>query len=103
MLYGLSAQCVGHERHGIKESAIAGHIFRRDHKHRRGTVPLPWISALGDLDYLRSTVKKIVRAAKLRDDLSFSSIRHDGFTEGADAEPMLNSAPPADIAPRGSC
>jgi len=86
MLYGLSAQCVGHERHAIKESAIAGHIFRRDHKHRRGTVPLPWISARGDLDYLRSTVKKIVRAAKLRDDLSFSSIRHDGFTEGADAD-----------------
>src|SRR5262249_35160327 len=85
MLYGLSAQCVGHERHAIKESAIAGHIFRRDHKHRRGTVPLPWISALGDLDYLRSTVKKIVRAAKLRDDLSFSSIRHDGFTR-TDAE-----------------
>src|SRR5262249_30400509 len=44
------------------------------------------ISARGDLDYLRSTVKKIVRAAKLRDELSFSSIRHDGFTEGADAD-----------------
>ncbi|HEY1746187.1 MAG TPA: hypothetical protein VGG11_05425 [Xanthobacteraceae bacterium] len=70
----------------IKESAIAGPIFRRDHKHRRNITPLPWITARGELDYLRSTVKKIVRAAKLRDELSFSSFRHGGFTEGADAD-----------------
>ena len=70
----------------IKKGAIAGHIFRRDHKHRRGATPLPWITARGDLDNLRSTVKKIVRAAKLRDELSFSSFRHGGFTEGADAD-----------------
>jgi hypothetical protein len=38
------------------------------------------------LDYLRSTVKKITRAAKLRDELSFTSFRHGGFTEGADAD-----------------
>jgi len=74
------------ELDAIKESAIAGHIFRRDHKHRRGAIPLPWITARGDLDYLRSTVKKIVRAAKIRDELSFSSFRHGGFTEGADAD-----------------
>ena len=74
------------ELDAIKESAIAGHIFRSDHKHRRGAIPLPWITARGDLDYLRSTVKKIVRAAKLRDELSFSSFRHGGFTEGADAD-----------------
>lgn len=30
--------------------------------------------------------KKIVRAANLRDELSFSSFRHGGFTEGADAD-----------------
>ena len=74
------------ELDAIKESAIAGHIFRHDHKHRRGAIPLPWITGRGDLDYLRSTVKKIVRAAKLRDELSFSSFRHGGFTEGADAD-----------------
>jgi hypothetical protein len=38
------------------------------------------------LDYLRATVKEIVRAAKLRDDLSFASFRHGGFTEAADAD-----------------
>jgi hypothetical protein len=31
-------------------------------------------------------VKEIVRAAKLRDDLSFASFRHGGFTEAADAD-----------------
>jgi hypothetical protein len=67
------------ELDAIKESAIAGHIFRRDHKHRRGAISLPWITARGDLDHLRSTVKKIVRAAKIRDELSFSSFRHGGF------------------------
>ena len=30
--------------------------------------------------------KEIVRAAKLRDDLSFASFRHGGFTEAADAD-----------------
>jgi hypothetical protein len=40
--------------------------------------------ARGDLDYVRSVVKKIIRAAGLRDELSFTSFRHGGFTEGAD-------------------
>jgi hypothetical protein len=42
--------------------------------------------AKGGLDYLRATVKEIVRAAKSRDDLSFASFRHGGFTEAADAD-----------------
>ncbi len=42
--------------------------------------------AAGDLDYLRSTVKKVIRAAGLRGELSFTSFRHGGFTEGADAD-----------------
>jgi hypothetical protein len=70
----------------IKARSIAGHMFRRDHKHRRGAVPLPWVTDRGELDYVRSTVKKIIRAANLRDELSFSSFRHGGFTEGADAD-----------------
>ena len=49
-------------------------------------VPLPWMTARDDLDYVRSTVKKIVHTAKLRDELSFSSFRHGGFTEAGDAE-----------------
>jgi len=33
----------------IKARAISGHIFRRDHAHRRSTIPLPWITARGGL------------------------------------------------------
>jgi hypothetical protein len=40
----------------------------------------------GDLDHFRSVVKDIIRAAGLRDELSFASFRHGGFTEGADAD-----------------
>jgi hypothetical protein len=31
-------------------------------------------------------VKRIIRAAELRDELSFTSFRHGGFTEGADSD-----------------
>src|SRR5271155_3492357 len=54
------------ELDGIKTRAISGHMFRRDHEHRRSAIPLPWITP--------------------RDDLSFTSFRHGGFTEGADAD-----------------
>jgi hypothetical protein len=70
----------------IKARAISGHIFRHDHVHRRGVIPLPWITARGDLDYVRAVVKKIIRAAGLRNELSFTSFRHGGFTEGADSD-----------------
>jgi hypothetical protein len=65
---------------------IDGLVFRRDHAHRRQPVPLPWITPRGDLDYFRGVVKEIIRAAGLRDELSFTSFRHGGFTEGADAD-----------------
>ena len=32
------------------------------------------------------TVKEIIRAAGIRDELSFTSFRHGGFTEAADAD-----------------
>jgi hypothetical protein len=35
----------------IKTQTIGGHIFRRDHKHRRGIIPLPWITARGDSNF----------------------------------------------------
>jgi len=74
------------ELDAIKSVAIAGLMIRRDHKHRRTAVPLPWITERGDLDYFRSVVKEIIRAAGLPDNLSFTSFRHGGFTEGADAD-----------------
>jgi hypothetical protein len=70
----------------IRSRTISGHIFRRDHGHRRNAIPLPWITARGDLDYIRFVVKQIIRAADLRDELSFTSFRHGGFTEGADSD-----------------
>jgi hypothetical protein len=35
---------------------------------------------------MRHTVKDIIRAAELRDELSFTSFRHGGFTEAADSD-----------------
>jgi hypothetical protein len=70
----------------IKEQTVSGFVFRRDYGHRRGRIPLPWMTPRGGLDYLRSTVKRIIRAAELRDELSFTSFRHGGFTEGADSD-----------------
>jgi hypothetical protein len=49
-------------------------------------VPKPWITLKGELQYFRDVVKDIIRAAGLRDDLPFTSFRHGGFTEGADAD-----------------
>jgi hypothetical protein len=74
------------ELDAIKETMVSGLVFRRDHKHRRSRVPLPWITERKDLRYLRSVVKKIVVAAGLRSELSFTSFRHGGFTEDADSD-----------------
>jgi hypothetical protein len=74
------------ELDAIKETTVLGLIFRRDHKHRRSHMPLPWITERKDLRYLRNVVKKIVVAAGLRTELSFTSFRHGGFTEGADSD-----------------
>jgi len=75
------------ELDAIKEGIPSGLIFRRDHNYRRSHVPpLPWMTERKDLRYLRSIVKKIVFAAGLRAELSFTSFRHGGFTEGADSD-----------------
>ena len=74
------------ELDAIKETMVSGLVFRRDHEHRRSRTPLPWITERKDLRYLRSVVKKIVAAAGLRSELSFTSFRHGGFTEGADSD-----------------
>jgi hypothetical protein len=65
---------------------VLGLMFRRDHKHRKSPTPLPWITEKKDLRYMRSVVKKIIAAAGLRSELSFTSFRHGGFTEGADGD-----------------
>jgi hypothetical protein len=70
----------------LKKRIIGGLMIRRDQADRRSGVPVPWITQKGDLDYLRKTVKEIIRAAEMRDELSFTSFRHGGFTEAADAD-----------------
>ena len=70
----------------IKKITVSGLVFRRDHAHRRSRTPLPWITEKKDLRYLRDVVKEIIRAARLREELSFTSFRHGGFTEGADSD-----------------
>ena len=74
------------ELDAMKEKMTSGLVFRRDHEHRRSPIPLPWITERGDLRYLRRVVKKIILAAGIRSELSFSSFRHGGFTEGADSD-----------------
>lgn len=74
------------ELDSIKERFVSGLAFRRDHLHRRSCIPLPWITPRKDLRYLRFVVKRIVAAAGLRNELSFTSFRHGGFTEGADSD-----------------
>jgi hypothetical protein len=39
-----------------------------------------------DLTQMSRKVKKVIRAAGLRDELTFTSFRHGGFTEAADAD-----------------
>lgn len=70
----------------IKNTIVSGLAFRRDHAHRRSPALLPWFTERKDLRYLRRVVKRIVVAAGLRNELSFTSFRHGGFTEGADSD-----------------
>lgn len=71
----------------IKCRIIGGLAFRRDHKHRRsGGVSKPWVTPKGDLDHLRHVVKQVMEHAGLPPELSFTSFRHGGFTEGADSD-----------------
>jgi hypothetical protein len=64
-----------------KRARIGGLMLRRDWGDQR-----PWPTDKGDLGQMSRTVKEIVRAAGLRDELTFTSFRHGGFTEGADAD-----------------
>jgi hypothetical protein len=69
------------ELDAIKRERIGGLMIRRDWGEQR-----PWPTDKGDLGQMSRTVKKIIRAAGLRDELSFRSFRHGGFTEAGDAD-----------------
>jgi hypothetical protein len=69
------------ELDAIKRERIGGLMLCRDWGEH-----IPWPSQSGDLSLMRHRVKEIIRAAGLRDVLSFTSFRHGGFTEAADAD-----------------
>ncbi|MTV15486.1 MULTISPECIES: hypothetical protein [Bradyrhizobium] len=91
------------ELDAIKQTTVSGPVFRRDHAHRKSRIPIPWITERQDLRYLRSVVKDIVAAAGIRAELSFTSFRHGGFTEGADSDLTRNCVPPAATGRRDNC
>ena len=73
------------ELDAIKRERIGGLMLVRDWGDRR---PWPTWPAKDDpdLSYMAGKTKEIMRAAGLRDELTFTSFRHGGFTEMGDAE-----------------
>jgi hypothetical protein len=69
------------ELDALKRDRIGGLMLRRDWGDR-----LPWPTDKGDLALMRHKTKAVIRAAGLNDELSFTSFRHGGFTEGADSD-----------------
>jgi hypothetical protein len=69
----------------IKKTRIAGLMLRRDWGKQD---PWPTYPKEGEIDltHMSRKVKEVIRAAGLRDELSFASFRHGGFTEAGDAE-----------------
>jgi hypothetical protein len=70
----------------LKAERIAGLMVIRDWVDRDAKRPLPWPTEKGDLSFMRHEVKGLIRAAGIRDELTFQSFRHGGMTEGGDAE-----------------
>jgi len=73
------------ELDAIKRERIGGLMLCRDWGDRRPWPTWPTPDEV-DLTHMSRKVKEIIRAAGLRDELTFTSFRHGGFTEGADAD-----------------
>jgi hypothetical protein len=73
------------ELDAIKRERIGGLMLCRDWGDRAPWPTWPAPNYL-DLTHVSRTVKKVLRAAGLREELTFTSFRHGGFTEGADAD-----------------
>jgi hypothetical protein len=73
------------ELDAIKKTRIAGLMLRRDWGKQD---PWPTHPKEGEIDltHMSRKVKEVIRAAGLRDELTFTSFRHGGFTESADAD-----------------
>jgi hypothetical protein len=88
------------ELDALKKDRIGGLMLRRD-----WGAQTPWPTAgSGDLALMSHKIKEIIRAAGLRDELTFTSFRHGGFTEAADAESLTpRSVRRAGISRRRCC
>ncbi len=73
------------ELDALKRERIGGLMLRRDWGDRAPWPTWPTPNEV-DLTHMSPTVKKVIRAAGLRDELTFTSFRHGGFTEAADAD-----------------
>lgn len=73
------------ELDAIKRERIGGLMLRRDWGDRGPWPTWPTPDDV-DLTHMSRKVKEVIRAAGLRDELSFASFRHGGFTEAGDAE-----------------
>jgi hypothetical protein len=61
-------------------------IVMRDHPDPRKKVHLPWMTGgKNPMRYVQSEVRRICRAAGLPESITFTSFRHGGHTDGADA------------------
>jgi hypothetical protein len=73
------------ELDAIKKTRIAGLMLRRDWGNQDPWPTWPTEGVI-ELSWMRHRVKEVIRAAGLKDELSFASFRHGGFTEAGDAE-----------------
>ena len=73
------------ELDAIKRERIGGLMLVRDWGER-GPWPTWPTPDNPDLTHMSRKVKEIIRAAGLRDELTFTSFRHGGFTEAADSD-----------------
>jgi hypothetical protein len=73
------------ELDAIKRDRIGGLMLCRDWG-KRGPWPTWPKPDMPDFTHMSRKVKEVIRVAGLRDELSFRSFRHGGFTEGGDAE-----------------
>jgi hypothetical protein len=73
------------ELDAIKRDRIGGLMLRRDWGDRAPWPTWPTPDEV-DLTHMARKVKKIIRAAGLRDELTFTSFRHGGHTDAADSD-----------------
>lgn len=73
------------ELDALKRERIGGLMLRRDWGEHAPWPTWPTPDEV-DLTHMARKVKEIIRAAGLRDELTFTSFRHGGFTEAADAD-----------------